>query len=657
MKQYPFANFKYGIINKIPVQQVPDGAAYDSLNWLTMQGRIELVRGYTPLGTEVAGAGRVTGLKTGIRADGVNVAFKTYGKKAAYYSDAIGEWTEIGSDLLGSGVVDSLGVAEDISLEFFEPIAGKQIWLNSPHAGPYKIMVTNPTDAISMYDSSKNYKAYMRIYDNQAYIFNIDALDRTTVRTSYIEVRGRADYTQISAEAYATGNNTVGPYTHTLAQKASSPKASFFDVSATDGTETFSDDMNGSMVGNLGGTGTVNYATGAMSLTFKNQTTANITVTYRYIDETTTWTPSGGALSGSIANFVISLPRVSGQPNVFQQAHGGDIKAISSLQNHKFIGHQYAFWDILPSLDDTKTTNTIFRENIGVRTLRGMYTTPEGIYTVDLSDLTNPKFVIVAFSGKTTDIKPRVLSTNLDLSGYSFSELAVFPFNDYMCFSVRTADQPHNNRVFLYHRIYHTFDLIDYPISAADIYNDTLIGGDSLSNNVYTFFSGNDFDGDTPNNFWKSGISKLGFITPRGKPRIITALKKIKKVFLEGSIGPDQSLHLYASVDRGDFIEILDAEGNPAISGDGEYIDKSQRVTIGSQTLGNKSIGDGTETTDGIVAYHYARYIDVARILGKFSEIQFMVSCDKIGYASITKFDLRDIRVLQDKPAKKYRVF
>lgn len=650
MRSYPFGNFKYGIINKIPVNKTPDGSAYDSLNWLTLKGRIELARGYTPLGTEIAAAGRVTGLKTGIRADGLNVAFKTYGKKVAYYNDTVGDWTEIGLDLLGSGVVNSAGVAEDISLDFFEPVAGKQMWINSPHAGPFKIMIVNPGDAISMYDASYNYKGYIRIYDNQAYLFNIDAFDLTTVRTSYIEVRGRADYTQVVAESVTNGA--------ALSVKAGHPKASFLDISGTGGAETFTEDLNGKLVGSAGGTGTINYATGVISFIPVAGAVASISVTYRWIDETTTWTPSGGALSGGIANFAITiLPRVSGQPNVFQQAHGGNVKAIASLQQHKFIGHERAIWDILPSLDDTKTTNTIFRENIGIKSLRGMFSTPEGIYTVNLNDLSNPEFVLVQYSARTTDIKPLVLSQNLDLSSYSFDELAVFPFNDYMCFSVMTSDAPHNNRLFLFHRNYKTWDILDYPISTADIFDDNLIGGDPLSNNVYTFFSGNDFNGETPNNFWKSGITNLGYLSPAGRIRKIPGQKKVKRILLEGDIGPDQILHLYASVDRGAFVEVLDNEGEPVIKGSGSYVDKSQQVTIGSVTLGNKVIGGGSNPTNGIEAYHYERYIDFVKTIGKFAEVQFIISASELGYASVTKFDANDIRILQNKPAKKYRVF
>jgi len=61
-------------------------------------------------------------------------------------------------------------------------------------------------------------------------------------------------------------------------------------ISVTDGTETFKDDRNGNMVGDLGGTGTVNYATGAVSVTFVTAPTNSqaITTTYYWEDSTST---------------------------------------------------------------------------------------------------------------------------------------------------------------------------------------------------------------------------------------------------------------------------------------------------------------------------------------------------------------------------------
>jgi hypothetical protein len=50
-------------------------------------------------------------------------------------------------------------------------------------------------------------------------------------------------------------------FAHTLSSIVA-PKTAMY-VSVTDGNETLVDDRNGNMVGNMGGTGTVNYGTGA----------------------------------------------------------------------------------------------------------------------------------------------------------------------------------------------------------------------------------------------------------------------------------------------------------------------------------------------------------------------------------------------------------
>jgi len=63
MKTFPIRNFDKGVINNIEQQSIPDGAASDSRNWLTLGDRIELSGGYDIIGTENAGTGRISGLK------------------------------------------------------------------------------------------------------------------------------------------------------------------------------------------------------------------------------------------------------------------------------------------------------------------------------------------------------------------------------------------------------------------------------------------------------------------------------------------------------------------------------------------------------------------------------------------------------------------
>lgn len=767
MINYPFNLFAYGIYNKVPPQTIPDGAAFDSLNWRTIPGRIELNRGYQILGTESSGAGRITGLRVGKKANGYEVAFRTHARKIEYYDSqaASPDWTEVNTVNYLPAAADG----EDITLDFFESRAGKQMWLNSPSSGPSKIMLANPGDVVSMYDATLNYKGWMRIFSNQVFLWNIDGTDQTAVRLSYVETRGLADYDQTANTVVGLGDGTtktfagtfdvtaaaagtltsdatapsdgdtvtidttvytfkttltttafqvkingsaanalinlqkavnlngtagsdysIGTTLHptvsvsaitattatltaktagtdgnsivttetsshlsfgagTLQSGTGSVRKTVLDVSFTDSNETFSDNQDGTLTGSLGGTGTINYATRAYSITFATApvTSIPIKVTYRYVDETKLW----GSHGGGIANFSVPGSRVSGEPNVFRQDHGGALATIVGLKDHRFCIHENSIYDILASLDDTETTNTIFREGIGMTALDGGYAAAEGIYTIDTKDLAGPRFVVISYAAASPDIKARSISDRVDLTPYEFDQMVVYPFADYVLYGCRTKDSPINNRTFAYNRIYKTIDLLDYYISKADIFNGTLIAGDPLTNNVQTLFSGYSSSDQIQTNYWKSGISKLGQVSSRGKRIPIKALKKVHKIFMEGDIGPDQVLHMFVSLDRGPFVEVLDEENSPIVSGNGTYVDKSNSVSIGAQTLGTKVIGGGG---DGVEAYHYERVIKFRQ--DKFAEIQIMIQTSAVGYASVINMEFRDIRILQNKPARKYRV-
>src|SRR3954471_18374631 len=81
------------------------GVATSSLNWLTAKygDHIELRRGSALLGqTRQTGSGKVTGLGVGTRYDGVQVPFRSRGQKIEYYDSDSDDWTETGTDRLGS---------------------------------------------------------------------------------------------------------------------------------------------------------------------------------------------------------------------------------------------------------------------------------------------------------------------------------------------------------------------------------------------------------------------------------------------------------------------------------------------------------------------------------------------------------------------------
>jgi len=84
----------------------------------------------------------------------------------------------------------------------------------------------------------------------------------------------------VVGESLGTGDGVAVNFSGTL---ANTPVIAG-SVKVTDGTETFSDDGAGNLTGSAGGSGTINYSTGAISVTF-NAAPANgagITVDYQY---------------------------------------------------------------------------------------------------------------------------------------------------------------------------------------------------------------------------------------------------------------------------------------------------------------------------------------------------------------------------------------
>lgn len=625
--------FKEGTIDSLEARAIPRGAASRSLNWLTMGDHIELRRGFSFMGdtSQQSGTGKVTGLKKCTNAAQVEVLFYTYGQKCKYYDEATDEFIEVGSDLLGAAAD-----GEDISLEEYVTNAGNQMWLNSPNcAGFFKIMTANPGSAKDHYDSSKNYKGHIKIDTNACFLWGRTS-DKTGVYRSYID---ELNSTTVTAEAIGASGSLT--YTGTLAAIAA--KRTVFAVTFTDGTETFSDNYDGTLTGSLGGTGTINYTTGAYSITFNSVAAGSVTSTYQWENAT----------NNGIADFTKSATRLAGEGAIFRQDEGGGpVQNIKSYNNVYYCLHTKKAWALTLAIDDTPadTSNLPYRQNVGIPNLRASVETGEGIYYIDKTSSEDPAVRLLTYDRSgSQQVIPVPLSNNINLNDYEFDQAATFAWGDLRLFSCRRSSSTKNDRTLCYNRVWKSWDVLDYAVSVFDIYNGALLGGDSFSNNVATLFDGLADDDANIANHWEGSLDDMA----------VEGLKKSKRLRLAGNIGPDQKLKVSLSIDGGAFVEIGGSDEDDgaggtthtyAIQGNGAYVSRSSRVSIGPVTLGRGEIGGGG---DGLEAYAYDREFSIST--GSFDRAMIRFEAIDVGYVSVSEYTHNDLRFKGSKAPRQFR--
>lgn len=596
------------------IKTLKPGYSPDSKNWLTSKFKdsIELRRGYARLGTtEVTGTGKVTGLGIGLRYDGVSVPFFSYGRKVKYYDVTTDDTVEVGTDMLPAGAD-----GEDVWFKAYQGLAGSFIYLGSSNSGIYKIPTANPGSAVDQ--SVNNYRfGVFHIGQNRSFAGQRNGTvagnnDKTGLYLSYIDKDQLSDFTQVIGESVGASGSTT--YTGTLAVVGSG-KTIMYTSFAEAGGETLVDDRNGNLVGDAGSTGTINYATGAYSITFNHSTVGAVTVSYYHETATST----------GILDFTGSA---NGQGKSFRQDDGGgNIMAIFNINTIEYCLHKLKTWQLTTTLDDTGTTNLPYR-NIGIPYPRAAFQTPEGIIMADLSRPTDPKFrqMQVLQGTNIQTIEPISISDDLDLSGYAFDKCVAFRWGDYEIFCAQELTNgvanEHNSVMFVHNVISNAWDVFDYFASCLEEYDGTLIAGDSVSNNVYTLFSGFDEDGDIISNYWKSSDLNLGSDN----------LKNCRRMVVSGLIQQDQSFTVSLSYDGGAFAVVQTIEGS------GSYVDTGIEVSIGSQTIGTKTIGGG----GGVTASPYEISFPINS--DRFINVQVKVEALGIGHVSVHELKFCDIR-------------
>lgn len=623
-------NYQYGLNTAIEAESIRRGAASSVLNWVDMGDHIELRRGQKFMGTDSvqSGLGRASGLKKVTDSLGVEKLFYTHGQKLKYYDTATEEFVESGSDIIGSAAETA---EENIFMSEYVGTAGNQMWINSPNcSGYYKIMVANPGNPVNQYDSTKNFKGYIKIDTNRTLLWG-RTNDKTGVYGSRIDTQ---PYTTVTNENIGTGDGVTTTFNATLAFKGGGARRTCFGVTVTSGSVTLTDNFAGTLSSATdASTGTINYATGEVSVTFATAPGAAVAVTATYQWE-------DAALLG-IADFTKSATRLAGEGFVFRQDEGGgQMQNIGTYATIYFCFHVKKTWALTIGSDDTNATNLPYREKVGIPNNLARVETGDGIYYIDDQNPDDVSVRLLAYSsGLAQEIIPRSISEALNLKSLRFDQCAAIEWGDYVLFACRRSSSERNDRVLVYNKRWKSWTLLDYAVSMFEIYNGALVAGDSLSDNVLELFSGFDDLEALIDNQWTGRLDDLD----------TEGLKKTKKFYIRGLIAPSQVMEIDLAFDNGSFIKIGE------VRGDGDYVDRSAAVSIGGSVIGKNVIGGGSEG-DLIDVYQYERLISLRGLVDRFERVQIRYRAVEIGYVSVSNQKYWDIRRAPTKVPKKYRV-
>ena len=441
------------------------------------------------------------------------------------------------------------------------------------------------------------------------------------VQTDILTITGVVGMTQINNLICTPIPGTIG--TTTLAVNINTTTFSGYSSGGTIAkSESFIDDMNGNLISNLGGTGTINYVTGAYSVTFNTAPVNSYTLVAAWYEE--------NDLNTGILDFTVPASRTTGTADYFSQPGMGNLMNVLGLSNIYFCFHQFGTMQLQIPADDTQSTNLLYRSNVGIPSTRAAYPTGDGIPYLDTLNSAQPKLRLLSVQQGVSVLDPAIvptsLSDKLDLSQNAFQYAAVYQYGDYYILECQAitngVPDTTNDIMYIYNTTTGFFDKLDYRARCFALYLGSLIAGDSGSGNVYTLFSGFDDDGYTIQNYWKSAPSFLG--TP--------GTKRVDKLVVKGLITPSQNFTISLSYDNGPFVPLA------TILGNGQYVALGSPIEVGGVTVGSNVVGGGGSVT----AYPFEAELMIGSDFFNRVAIQFQAT--NIGYVEVDSYEFKNIR-------------
>ena len=607
-RELPKKNLGLGI-HTIPsdAELIPPQSSQDSLGWISTDGKIELCRGKLLLGTEETTTSYSQGEGWGYKANGTSVHFRKTDTKIQYYNTTTSLWVDI---------VTGLTANAEYTFSPYRSTAGTFMYATGID-GVFKMHTANLPSYNTMYTSTGTYVGRSAIYGNRMFMWNLPT-SKTGLYGSRLDgmefISG--NYTTVTAEATTS-------LTGTLAFKAGDAKRNCFNVVITlTGTgEVYRESQDGILTGSLGGTGTINYISGAYTMSNAGVGTAD----YK-------WEMSN---TKGVTDFSSSATRVASEGFILNQGEGGD--SIESVReyNGTFLSIKTnSVYELTIDVTDLTFSNKIFRRNIGMPYWRAAVSTGKGVFFMDTSNLDKPRLTLIQRNPIGDNLEPFVVAEHFDFSNYVWDNCAMETFGEYIVFSGKTQGAARNDVLFMYNLRQNTVDVLPYAAKIITQNSGLLYIGDTLTFNSYNILSGFDDDGSEIQNHWISNDEMYGS----------EKLKKVKRFRIKGIITADQSIKIYDSYDGGDFTLAGTVLGN------GTYVDYGSSYSIGSNGIGTTPIGGEADYT---VGNFYLAEIKVAS--PKFRKRTVKLVAGGIGYVSVHMIDDFNIMSFEQRLPSKYR--
>ncbi len=619
MADHEISQFISGVHNRNDAEDTPKDSSKDSLNWVTIDGHVELARGKVTVGVEGA-AGSCPAIHIGYKVSGIAILWRKISTKIQYYNGST--WVD---------VVTGLNASDIYVFANYSSLTGAYTFAGGP-SGLFKFANANPGNYIQLYTSTDFYTGYPLVDKARMYMWGIQK-DPTSLYRSRIDVqRAAVSFTQISNEILSSGNGSQVIFSGVLSFKVTYPKAdcALVTIKCTDGGgEIFSDDKNGNLKGSAGGIGTINYITGAWTVTFTtipSNLSSNIKADYVWQDST----------SKGVADFTYSSPRVAGEGDVIRQDEGGDAiqQLVIGIDGNYYSLKKQSAYQHKYSDDDTTFNNQVVRRNIGVFTRKSAVTTGRGVVFINTANPDRPQLTVLEKNPLGDDILATELISHFAWEKFDYSDTVMETYGQFVVLSCRSVGSLVNDRMLIIDIVKDTVDITNFGMKSLAKDSGVLYGGSPYTETIYKILNGFDDDGYVLQNNWDSKDESYG----------VNRLKKYRRLRYRGQIDSAQYVEVYANFDGTGYALV------GTIRGDATYVNRTSPSSVGTTMIGEAAVGgDGPA-----LVYPFEMQIKAIKI-PKFRRRSMRFIAKGIGYVSIMESIDWDILTYEDKLPKVYR--